>query len=258
MKSQEEEYWLSLALSGKIPRHIGIIMDGNGRWALRRGLERTEGHKAGVEAIRRCLPALEELGVEHCTLFVFSTENWKRPYDEIQFLFNLVIDYTRKHKRELLDNGIQVIPVGRWRSMPMPVVQSLSEVIRETKAGTRLKLYLAINYGGRQEIIDASLKLAEQLVKRDKHDIPKELSEGDFADLLYTKGVPDPDLIIRTSGEKRLSNFLLWQGAYSELVFTDVLWPDFGPIDLYKAVVEYSSRERRFGDVSNQEGDGSC
>lgn len=142
--------------------------------------------------------------------------------------------------------------------MPMPVVQSLSEVIRETKAGTRLKLYLAINYGGRQEIIDASLKLAEQLVKRDKHDIPKELSEGDFADLLYTKGVPDPDLIIRTSGEKRLSNFLLWQGAYSELVFTDVLWPDFGPIDLYKAVVEYSSRERRFGDVSNQEGDGSC
>ncbi len=258
MKSLDEEFWLSRASAGKIPNHIGIIMDGNGRWAQRQGLKRQEGHRAGVESITRCIPALVKLGIEHCTLFVFSTENWKRPYDEIQFLFNLVIDYTRKHKRELLDNGIQVIPVGRWRSMPMPVVQSLSEVIRETKAGTRLKLYLAINYGGRQEIIDASLKLAEQLVKRDKHDIPKELSEGDFADLLYTKGVPDPDLIIRTSGEKRLSNFLLWQGAYSDLVFTDVLWPDFGPIDLYKAVVEYSSRERRFGDVSNQEGDGSC
>ena len=154
-----------------------------------RDSKRQEGHRAGVESITRCIPPIVKLGIEHCTLFVFSTENWKRPYDEIQFLFNLVIDYTRKHKRELLDNGIQVIPVGRWRSMPMPVVQSLSEVIRETKAGTRLKLYLAINYGGRQEIIDASLKLAEQLVKRDKHDIPKELSEGDFADLLYTKGV---------------------------------------------------------------------
>ncbi|MGI6627372.1 MAG: polyprenyl diphosphate synthase [Bacillota bacterium] len=258
MRSSEEEYWLSRAREGNIPVHVGIIMDGNGRWAQRQGLKRHEGHRAGVESIRRCLPALVDLGIPYCTLFVFSTENWKRPYDEIQFLFNLVVDYTQKYKDELIANGIQVIPIGRWRKMPLPVLQALSEVARDTKAGSRLRLHMAINYGGRQEILDASLELARKLASRGPNNIPDDISEEVFSALLYTRGVPDPDLIIRTSGEQRLSNFLLWQGAYSELVFTDVLWPDFGPVDLYKSIVEYSQRNRRFGDVAGQKGDWPC
>lgn len=257
MKSQEEEYWLSLALSGKIPRHIGIIMDGNGRWALRRGLERTEGHKAGVEAIRRCLPALEELGVEHCTLFVFSTENWKRPQEEIKFLFGLILDYVSKYKHELLEHEICVTPIGRWEELPQSVVRALKDVVRDTKQCERLKLYLAINYGSRQEILDATTKIVQDFLTRAKTDLGS-ITEEYFSNFLSTKGVPDPDLIIRTSGEQRLSNFLLWQSAYSELVFTDVLWPDFQPIDLYKCVVEFSQRDRRFGDIRGEEDDNEC
>jgi len=257
VRTSEEDLWLCKALEGKTPRHIGIIMDGNGRWALKKGLKRTEGHKAGVESIRRCLPALRNLGVEYCTLFVFSTENWKRPADEISFLFNLVIDYTFKYKHELLDNDVRVFPIGRWEELPQPVVNSLREVARDTRKCKSLNLCLAINYGGRQEIVDAALKLVTKSLSGDLDD-PASISEEYFSSLLYTQGIPDPELIVRTSGEKRLSNFLLWQSAYSELVFTDVLWPDFGPVDLYKCVVEFSQRERRFGDVTGKEDDDGC
>jgi len=246
--TQSEEHWFAKARAGDIPVHLGIIMDGNGRWAQKQGLKRSEGHRAGVESIQRCLPAVIKLGIRHCTLFVFSTENWKRPREEIRFLFGLVVDYAQKHKAEFIERGVQVIPIGKWRELPVPVAQSVGSVARDTREGTQLKLYLAINYGGRQEILDAAAELAKRLASEQVGF--ENLTQEDFADCLYTKGVPDPDLIIRTSGEKRISNFLLWQGAYSELVFSDVLWPDFGPVDLYQAIAEYSSRSRRFGDVT--------
>ncbi len=254
MRNQNEEYWLSKARAGDIPAHIGIIMDGNGRWARKRGLKRQEGHRAGVKAIERCLPAVVNLGIKHCTLFVFSTENWKRPYEEVQFLFGLVVDYAVKHRRKLIEQGVRVIPIGRWQELPASVVQALTIVVRDTKQCTGTNLYMAMNYGGRQEILDAACKFAKRYAAAKTSIDFDSITEDDFADFLYTKGVPDLDLIIRTSGEQRISNFLLWQGAYSELVFTDVLWPDFGPVDLYKAVVEYSQRDRRFGGLTEEKG----
>lgn len=240
----EERRWQERAKSGKIPTHVAFIMDGNGRWAKRRGLGRKEGHIAGVEAMRNCLPALLNLGIKYVTLFVFSTENWRRPYDEVSFLMNLVLDYAKSDRRELIQKGVRLLPIGRWRDLPLAVVEALSKAALDTAHGRNLTVLLAVNYGGRQEILDAAKKLAL------KHGgAMDDVGEEEFAELLYAPFAPDPDLIVRTSGEMRVSNFLLWQGAYSELVFTDVLWPDFGPIDIYKAVVEYGNRERRFGDV---------
>lgn len=248
----DEQYWLSKALSGNIPAHIGIIMDGNGRWAQKRGLPRHEGHRAGVESIRRCLPALLNIGVRYCTLFVFSTENWKRPKDEVDFLMKLVADYAEMDRADLIRNGIRVVPIGRWERLPFPVVQALSKVAADTRDGKNLTLFLAINYGGRQEIFDAAVRLCRKVEAGEKR--LDDLTLDDFASCLYTEGIPDPDLIIRTSGEKRISNFFLWQAAYSEFVFTDVLWPDFGPKDLYMAVVEFSGRIRRFGGAGETKG----
>ncbi len=242
-----ESGWLEKALSGAIPVHIGIIMDGNGRWAEKKGLQRKEGHRAGVDSMRKCLPALLELGVKYCTLFAFSTENWKRPKDEVQYLFSLIMEYAKADKNDLLKNGVRVLPVGRWERFPSPVVNALRNLISETSGGENLLVQLAINYGGRQEILDG---ISKYLKENERLRHREELSEKGFSKYLYSGGVPDPDLIIRTSGEKRLSNFLLWGSAYSELVFTDTLWPDFGPADLYKAVCEYSGRRRRFGDVT--------
>jgi undecaprenyl diphosphate synthase len=247
---REELDWLNRAKSGNVPSHMAFIMDGNGRWAERRGLSRKEGHKAGVEAMRRCLPALLDLGIKYVTLFVFSTENWRRPQDEVKFLMNLVLDYANSDRKELIENGVRLLPVGRWRELPLPVVEALSKAARDTANGSNLTVLLAVNYGGRQEILDAAKKLALKY-KRDELD---GVGEDEFRQLLYAPFVPDPDLIVRTSGEERISNFLLWQGAYSELVFTDVLWPDFGPMDIYKAVAEYGSRHRRFGDVRDKRG----
>ncbi len=255
--TKKEEYWLAKARAGNVPSHLGIIMDGNGRWAQQQGLKRSEGHKAGVDSIQRCIPAVIQLGIKHCTVFVFSTENWKRPQTEIQFLFNLLIDYTRKHKKELIQRGVQVIPIGRLEQLPVSVGHALETLTQDTKDCRKLKLYLAINYGGRQEIFDAAVKLASKIACGGQNDY-EGLTQEDFAQCLYTKGVPDPDLIIRTSGEKRISNFLLWQSAYAELVFSNVLWPDFSPIDLYKAVIDYSSRKRRFGDTKEKRSETPC
>lgn len=241
-----ESEWLKKALLGNVPSHIGIIMDGNGRWAEKRGLLRKEGHRAGVDSMRRCLPALLELGVKYCTLFAFSTENWKRPKDEVQFLFGLISEFAKTDKDDLLKNGVRVLPIGRWERFPAAVVKALGSLSHDTSKGKNLLVQLAINYGGRQEILDGINKYLKEAQNRKAWG---ELTEENFSKYLYSDGVPDPDLIIRTSGEKRLSNFLLWGSAYSELVFTGVLWPDFGPVDLYKAVCEYSGRKRRFGNI---------
>ncbi len=242
-----ESVWLDRALSGRIPVHMGVIMDGNGRWAQKKGLPRKEGHRAGVLSMRKCLPALLNLGIKYCTLFTFSAENWKRPQTEIQSLFALILEFADSDRGELLERGVRVTPVGRWRELPLPVVRALTKMASDTSVGRNLTVQLALNYGGRQEILDAVKKYALDVVgsKKSVHD----LTESDFSRYLYAGDVPDPDLIVRTSGEKRLSNFLLWESAYSELVFTDVLWPDFGPVDIYKAVAEFSGRKRRFGDV---------
>ena len=248
----EEDQWLEQAKSSKIPVHVGIIMDGNGRWAAKRGLPRSEGHKAGVETIRRCVPALLKLGVRYCSLFVFSTENWRRPKEEVQFLMDLLVQWASADKRDLVEHGVRVVPVGRWKDLPPPVVAALSRVARETDGGQNLQILACINYGGRQEIVDAARRMAE--LWRDRAEMVRGLDEEGFRAFLYAPEVPDVDLVIRTSGELRLSNFLLWEAAYSELVFTDVLWPDFGPVDLYKAVVEFGQRKRRFGGVAKREG----
>lgn len=250
--SSDESRWLSQAQSSKIPVHIGIVMDGNGRWARRRGLPRTEGHRAGVESIRRCLPALLKLGVKCCSLFVFSTENWRRPRDEVEFLMNLVVEWATKDRSDLARNGVRVVPVGRWRQLPAPVSTALSRVARETEGGTNLTLFACVNYGGRQEIVDAARQMALAFAGDPKK--VENLDEEAFGRFMYCPDAPEPDLVIRTSGEVRLSNFLLWETAYSEYVFADALWPDFGPVDLYKAVVEFGLRSRRFGDVAEKRG----
>lgn len=250
--SPEEAEWFSQAESSKIPRHIGIVMDGNGRWARRRGLPRTEGHRAGVESIRRCLPALLKLGVKYCSLFIFSTENWRRPREEVDFLMDLVVEWATRDRKDLIENGVRVLPVGRWRQLSAPVTASLAKVAKDTEDGTKLTLFSCVNYGGRQEIVDAARAMALSFAGDPKK--VENLDEESFGRFMYCPDAPEPDLIVRTSGEKRLSNFMLWEAAYSEYVFTDVLWPDFGPVDLYKAVVEFSRRSRRFGDVTERRG----
>jgi undecaprenyl diphosphate synthase len=191
------------------------------------------------------------LGIPYCSLFVFSTENWRRPKAEVEFLLNLVLEWAKEDKQELIDRGVRILPVGRWKDLPGPVVSAISGAAKATERGRNLTLLACINYGGRQEILDA-VKAAAKAFAGDPRG-RENLDEEKFAQFLYAPGVPEPDLIIRTSGEERLSNFLLWQSAYSEFVFTDVLWPDFGPEDIYRAVVSYGGRKRRFGDIADKE-----
>lgn len=250
--SPEESRWLEEARASKVPAHVGIIMDGSGRWAQKRGLPRREGHRAGVESIRRCLPALLRLGIKYCSFFVFSTENWRRPRDEVDLLMKMVVDWASDDKSEFIRHGVRIVPVGRWKELPAPVVSAVARAVKETEGGDTLHLLACLNYGGRQEIVDAAREMARSFAG-DPRKV-ENLDEEGFMRFLYAPSVPEPDLILRTSGELRLSNFLLWQAAYSELVFTDVLWPDFGPVDLYKAVVEFGQRKRRFGDIAGKRG----
>lgn len=248
----EESEWLQRARAGKVPSHIGFIMDGNGRWAEKRGLQRRDGHRAGVESVRRCIPALLELGIAYCSLFVLSTENWRRPKEEVDFLLGLVLEWAQEDKRDLRERGVRILPVGRWKDMPAPVSVAIESAAKDTKDGHNLTLLTCVNYGGRQEIVDAAKAMARSFAG-DMRKI-ENLDEEGFGRFMYAPGIPDPDLIVRTSGEERLSNFLLWQAAYSEFVFTDVFWPDMGPVDVYKAVVAYEGRRRRFGDVIEKRG----
>lgn len=231
--------------NSKIPQHVAIIMDGNGRWARRMALPKIMGHRAGVKAGEEAMEAASELGVKVLTLYTFSTENWKRPKEEVDALFGLLEDYLDKNADKLMKNNMRFSAIGRLYQLPESVRQRLDKTMRMTSGNTGLSVNLALNYGGRSEIVDAASALARD-ARSGKVD-PGVIDEKLFAGYLYTREIPDPDLLIRTSGEFRVSNFLLWQIAYTEIYITDKLWPDFRKDDLRKAVSEYRNRQRRYG-----------
>ena len=229
-----------------LPKHIAITMDGNGRWAKSKGKLRVFGHKNGVEAVRDTIEGAAEIGIEYLTLYAFSSENWNRPEKEVNALMTLLVSAINKEKKTLMDNNIRLFTIGDINKLPLKAQKELQEAIIKTKDNTRMTLVLALSYSGRGEIIHA----VHNIIKDGKK--PEEINEDTFQQYLTTKSVPDPELLIRTSGEYRISNFLLWQIAYSELYFTETLWPDFRRADLYKAILNYQSRERRFGKTTEQ------
>lgn len=231
------------------PLHVAVIMDGNGRWAKARGLPRTAGHRRGVEVAREVVEAAADLGVSFLTLFGFSSENWTRPESEIRDLMGLLRLYLRNEVGNLHKNGVRLRVIGERSRLAADIVDSIQHAEELTKANGRLSLSIALNYGGRQEIVSAARKLALE-VKAGRLK-PKEIDERLFSDSLYTADIPEPDLLIRTSGEKRISNFLLWQLAYTEFVFVDTLWPDFSRADLERALIEFRGRERRYGNAGS-------
>jgi undecaprenyl diphosphate synthase len=234
----------------KLPRHIAIIMDGNGRWAEKHMLGRIAGHKRGAEAVRITVSACREMGIQYLTLYAFSVENWLRPSDEVDALMGLLETYLRTELPELLDNDIRLTTMGNIDALRTPVEKILREAIHKTSKNKGMVLNLALSYGSRDEIVEAvkRIVLDIQAGKFRIQDVSKEV----LSNYLYTSDMPDPDLLIRTSGEYRLSNFLLWQSAYTELYFTDVLWPDFRREQLVAAIADFQSRERRFGLTSDQ------
>lgn len=231
----------------KIPEHIAIIMDGNGRWAKKRNLPRTYGHRVAVETIKDIVKAASTLGVKYLTLYAFSTENWKRPQDEVSTLMDLLVEFLIKELEELNDNDVVINYIGDITALPQVCQKTLLSSHKKTENNTGLKLNLALNYGGRNEINDAVIRIAKD-VKDNKISI-ENIDNTLIASYMYTANMPDPDIMIRTSGEYRLSNFLLWQLAYSELWFTKVLWPDFRKEHLYEAIIDYQKRDRRYGGI---------
>lgn len=229
----------------KVPTHIAIIMDGNGRWAKSKFLPRTAGHKAGVETIRKVLKECQRLGVKHLTLYAFSTENWKRPKLEVDTLMNLLSTYLKKEVRELHKNNVKISTIGDIDKLPKSCVDELERAYELTKFNTGVNLNLALNYGARYDIKNAVIDIVKD-TKCGKLDI-EDINEDTITNYLSTKSIKEPDLIIRTSGEQRLSNFLLWEAAYSEFYFTDIHWPDFNEEQLQKAIYVYQNRDRRFG-----------
>jgi len=227
------------------PAHVAIIMDGNGRWAKARGLPRIAGHKNGAEAVRRAVAASVELGIKYLTLFGFSSENWKRPSGEIDDLMGLLRHYLRGEIAELHKNGVRVRVIGAWDKLAPDIVTLIGNAENLTRGNERLHLSIALNYGGRAEIARAARAIAEAAASGAL--TPEQVDEACFSRHLFTAEIPDPDLLIRTSGEQRISNFLLWQSAYAELVFTETLWPDFARDDLERALRDYHGRERRYG-----------
>jgi undecaprenyl diphosphate synthase len=240
----EEHGLLNKVDFGRLPRHVAVIMDGNGRWAEKRGLPRAEGHKAGSTSVREIVEASARLGIEFLTLFAFSSENWKRPRQEVGRLWGLLREYLGKEDSLLAENGIRLRVIGRRKGIPRPVLKELERVEDMTRANRRTTLVVALNYGGRDEIVDAARRIMEEGGTK-----PAALDEKAFAAHLSTSDIPDPDLLVRTSGEMRVSNFLLWQIAYTEIFVTPVLWPDFRRRHLLEAILEYQKRDRRFGDI---------
>ena len=234
-------------MSTTVPRHVAVIMDGNGRWARQRGWPRTRGHLEGANAAKECVEACLELGIEYLTLYTFSTENWRRPKEEIETLMGLLQKFLRDYTNELRDRSVRLEAIGRLNEMPAAVYKQIMESIAATAEGKRLTTILALNYSGRAEIVDAVKRIAEQVVSGQIQvdQITTEL----FSNCLYTSRWPDPDLFIRTSGEMRISNFLLWQLSYTEIYVTQKLWPDFRGKDLLEAVKEYGRRNRRYGGI---------
>jgi undecaprenyl diphosphate synthase len=231
--------------SGRVPRHIAVIMDGNGRWAERRGLPRIAGHEAGADSVREITRACREIGVEALTLYSFSTENWRRPADEVAGLMALLARYLAEERREILDNGIRLNAIGQTDRLPIPVRAALKELMHASRNNRGMVLTLALSYGGRAEIVEAARSLAKKAAAGRLR--PDAIDEAAFAAELGTAGLPEPDLLIRTSGELRLSNFLLWQLAYAEFYVTDTAWPDFRRPELAQALATFGNRERRFG-----------
>ena len=229
----------------RLPRHIAVIMDGNGRWAKARDLPRVEGHRAGAESVKVIIENCARLGIGTLTLYAFSVENWKRPKDEINLLMELLRQYLKNNLDTLMDNDIRLTAIGRIRELPRSVQLLLRRTEKQTAGNRRLQLNLALNYGGRAEIVDAVRRVLGAGVR------PEELDERRFGEFLYTAGQPDPDLLIRTSGELRVSNFLLWQIAYAEIWVTDTLWPDFRRGHLLEAILAYQKRDRRYGGIGS-------
>ncbi|MDD4226685.1 MAG: isoprenyl transferase [Mariniphaga sp.] len=235
---------------GKIPRHVAIIMDGNGRWAARHGVERSFGHEHGVEAVRSTVEGAGEIGVEYLTLYAFSTENWKRPKSEVNALMRLLVQAIENETGELMKKNVRLSAIGDLKKLPRDVVQKLNECIQTLENNSGLNLILALSYSAKWEITEATRKIASEVMKGNisQNDIDEKM----FGKYLTTAEIPDPELLIRTSGEYRLSNFLLWQIAYAEMYFTDILWPDFRKENLFEAVFDFQNRERRFGKTSEQ------
>lgn len=233
-----------------VPRHVAIIMDGNGRWAQKQGEIRVFGHHSGVESVREALTAAGEVGVEHLTLYAFSTENWNRPKQEVDALMDLLVTTITNEITSLNENKVRLSAIGNITSLPQHCQEELARGIEETKDNDGVNLNLALSYSSKWEIIEAMKKVANDVAS--KKITPGEINEGIISSYLSTANLPDPELMIRTSGEHRISNFLLWQLAYAELYFTDILWPDFKKEDFYKAILDYQNRERRFGKTSDQ------
>jgi undecaprenyl diphosphate synthase len=245
----EEQSLLRSIDFDRLPRHVAVIMDGNGRWAALRHKRRVEGHRAGIESVRDVVETSARLGLQVLTLYAFSVENWKRPQSEVSVLMGLLKRYLRMELRTLLDNNIRFQVIGRMADLPPDVQDELKRGMRETAACTGLLFNIALNYGGRAEITDAVRRLVED-GRREGRD-PAAIDEALIASYMYTAGQPDPDLLIRTSGEMRISNFLLWQIAYAEIWVTDVLWPDFRRRHLLQAIADFQKRERRYGGITS-------
>src|SRR5450432_3542401 len=236
--------------SERFPRHIAVIMDGNGRWAVRRGLERVRGHEQGAKTVRTVVTECARLrkdhgGPDYLTLYSFSMENWKRPTSEVTFLMQMYIDYLRRELPTMMENNIRFQQIGRLDNLPDAVLDEVNITLAETKNNTGLTLVLALNYGSRTEIVDAVRDIAEKVKSGEIN--PNEIDEQTISSHLYTAGMPDPDLLIRTAGEMRISNYLLWQISYAELFVSDVLWPDYNEQDLHEAIRSFAGRNRRFG-----------
>ena len=251
LKPGEEDWLLAQSIDPeRLPAHIAIIMDGNGRWANRRNMPRVAGHRAGIDPVRNTVESCARLGITALTLYAFSVENWKRPRHEVETLWRLLRFYLRRELPELMENNIRLAAIGRLDALPKKVCQELESVMHATASNTGLIVNLAINYGGRAELVDAVNALLDQ-ARIDGSLGRLQVTEADIASKLYTAKIPDPDLLVRTSGEMRISNFLLWQIAYSEIYVTETLWPDFKLSDLLRAILDYQKRDRRFGGVKS-------
>jgi undecaprenyl diphosphate synthase len=246
----DREWRLATRLDPKrLPAHVAIIMDGNGRWARQRNYPRILGHKAGINSVRTAVEACAQLGIEALTLYAFSVENWKRPRHEVEGLWRLLRYYLRRELPSLMRNDVQLCAIGRIESLPDSAQAELRAAMQKTASNRGMRLNLAVNYGGRTELVDAVNAMLDNARLEGNLDA-LEITEESIASHLYTAGLKDPDLLIRTSGEMRISNFLLWQIAYAELYVTDTLWPDFGRVDLLEAIAEYQNRDRRFGGLT--------
>ncbi len=250
LEELDQEGLMSMLNRDHLPKHVAIIMDGNGRWAERRGLPRIAGHQEGIKSVRDVVTFCRELGIDALTIYAFSVENWRRPAQEIQELMHLLEEYLRRELETIMEHSIRFKTIGRIEKLPATVRRWVARVEEETQHNNKMTLTIALSYGGRTEIVDAARAIAKECLEG--RMTLEEIQEEEFSQFLDTQGLMDPDLTIRTSGEARISNFLLWQMAYTELYFTDTLWPDFRRRDFLLALLDYQHRERRFGLVSEQ------